>query len=316
MPNAQPLFIVISAALALFLVLSLAVLYFRYQRSSSKYIYDDQLNELIDYNEEEAGKTKVTLITRWNRYWYNIFSDLGMKGYNSSEAVAGRNVALAMLLVFGVLYYVFKSLPAALAITLIGTYAISSGLRTRANKKNDEISAQLPGFLFALKANIQAQETPERAILKVVDSMPSPLHEDLTIVKQKLLANATFKEALTDLSARTSSRDLKFLCACMAQAASSGSSIEPQITAIQNALEERRRVSDEINTAVRSARPSMIMASVTIPGFFAYAMITDPNARSFWFVTPLSYAILGGVIALYLLGMWMVKKMVDGIRNL
>lgn len=316
MANSQLLFIIISAAVSILIVLTIAAVYFRSQQNNSKYIYDDQLNELLDYNSEEEGSTQVTLLTRWNRYWANLFSDLGMKGYNESEATAGRNVALAILLIFGGLYLFFKSLPVALVVTLISTYAVNMGLRSRAAKKTDEISAQLPGFLFALKANIQAQETPERAILKVVDSMPSPLHEDLLIVKQKLLANATFKEALSDLSTRTTSRDLKFLCACMTQAAGSGSSIEPQITAIQKALEERRRVSDEINKAVRSARPSMIMASVTIPGFFVYAMMTDPNAREFWFVTPLSYAILTGVVGLYVLGMWLVKKMVDDIRNL
>lgn len=316
MPNQNLLFIVIAAALALFIVLLLSVIYLRRKVSDGTFAYDEQLNDLIEYNNGDEIKPKVTLLTRWNRYWGQLFSDLGIAGYNSSESVAGRNVALGILAIIGALWFFFKNLPLAIAIGIVAVYAINVGLRTRAAKKTDEISAQLPGFLFALKANIQASETPERAMLKVVDNMPSPLYDDLVIVKQKLLANATFKEALTELSAKTSSRDLKFLCACMIQAANSGSNIEPQITQIQHVLEEKSKVSDEINKAVQGARPAMILSSVIIPGFFVYANLSDPNAREFWFKVPASYAILGVVVALYLLGMWMVKRQVDKIKNL
>lgn len=316
MINNNPILIyVIAAGFAILIGTIIFLGWFAIMRNNQRTAYDDQLKELIQ-NDNEETKKKVTIVTRWNRYWSDRFQLMGWAKYNEEGNLAGRDTFIAAIACFVVLSIVFRNPIAALALAAASLYVVGVFMKSKGDRQTDKINNQLPGFLFAMKANVQANETPERAILKVVDNMPSPLYEDLLIVKERILANSSFKEALEELSAKTASRDLKFLCACMIQAADTGSSLEKQITVIQKVLESRRKVSDEITRSIRSATPVIWVSSFVIPGSLIFSYISDPNARNFWFKQPLSWAALGAVIILYLAGVWLVKKLVDGIKNL
>lgn len=312
----NPYFIyLIAGGVALLLGLIATIGYFAIQRNSKKSAYDEQLAELIASDYEE-GQTQVTLATRWNRYWGELFKGMGWAKYTDENNNAGRDIIFLGIVLAIIAGLLVRNPIAGIVISGLLLYVFGSFLKSKTNRDSDVLNAQLPGFLFALKANIQANETPERAILKVVDNMPSPLYEDLVIVKQRILANSSFKDALEELSQKTSSRDLKFLCSCMIQATGSGTNLENQITVIQKVLDARRKVSDELAKAVRSATPAIWVASFVIPAVFIATLFLDPGAKAFWFTDILSWAALIAVVALYGVGVWMSKKLVDSIKNL
>lgn len=282
--------------------------------------YEDLLNELLEDDDaviiESTSDMKPTLMQKWNKHWNDVFRGSGIARYNSNENKAGSDmliVSMAIILVGSVLTKTIIVGPILAGVVIFGSSFI---LKTRANKKAEALNLQLPGFLFALKANIQASSTPERALLKVVDNMPSPLYEDLIVAKNKILANASFQEALEELSAKTSSKDLQFLCACMIQASSSGANMEEQLVTIQRVIESRRKVADEIEKAVKSTQPAIWLSSFVIPGLFLASYFIDRSARDFWFKDVFSWAALAVVIGLYLLGIFLVKKAVNKIRDL
>lgn len=313
----NPLYLyLIAGGLALLVGLIVTGGIFAVQKNSSKTAYDEQLADLIATETDEEGSTKVTLVTRWNRYWSERFKAMGWAKYNSKESSAGRDILVVGLLIAVVAGLFIRNIPGGIAIAAVALYVIGSFMKSRSSKQSDVLNAQLPGFLFALKANIQANETPERAVLKVVDNMPKPLYDDLVIVKSRILANSSFRDALEDLASKTSSRDLQFLCACMIQATTTGANLESQITVIQHVLEARRKVSDELAKAIRSAMPAIYIASVVIPGAFIFSLFFDANAANFWFKEPISWAALAGVVAFYTVGVWLSKKLVDNIKNL
>lgn len=313
--DAQLFLVLISGGTALLIGMIVAIGIFAIQKNNKSSAYDRQLAELMssDLNDD---RPKRDVMQRWNRYWGELFRGMGWAKYNDPNNSAGRDVILIGAF-SALLSGLFIQNPiAGLAVGGIVIYLMSVFLKSKNSKDGDKLNAQLPGFLFALKANVQANETPERAILKVVDNMPSPLYEDLLIVKNRILANASFKDALEELSRKTASRDLKFLCACMIQASGTGTNLETQITVIQKVLEDRRKVSDELSKAVRSATPAIWVASFVLPAVFIATLIMDPTSKSFWFVDPLSYAALAMVLLLYGGGIFLSKRMVDGIKNL
>lgn len=298
------------------LLVTLGVLVYYYMRSSKRLTYDDQLRDLLADENEEEPQTKVTPLGRWNAHWGKLFRGAGIARYGEDQGHAGRDATLIILAIFAISSILLSNPLTGLAITVVVTVAGTMVMRSLANRKSNALNYQLPGFISALKANIQASDTYERAMLKIVDSMPDPLHSDLVVVKNQLLTGSSFKEALEALSRKTSSRDLQFLTACLIQASESGAQMDGQLTNIQKVLEQRRKVSDEIARAVQSAAPAMVLASVIIPGLFLMTYIIDPGARAFWFVTPLSWAALAAILALYAGGMFMVKRLVDAIKNL
>lgn len=285
-------------------------------KNSDNKSYEQQLQDLLEDDILGVEKKPDGLIDRWTRLWGELFEQMGWERYDEDPKKAGKEVAIGALVVAvlgsGVTLNFFIG-PVLAAVLLAAVYMVCKNI---ASRKSDAISDQLPGFLFALKANIQANETPERAVLKVINAMPSPLYEDLLIVRSHILSNSTFKEALEDLRLKTANRDLKFLASCMIQATASGANLEPQIETIQNVLDSRREVTDEINKAARSASPAIWASSIAIPGAFIAIFFGDPNAASFWFVNPISWALLAVIAGLWGLGVWLSRRMVTSIRNI
>lgn len=309
------------AGIVTLLLLALGVLIHQMVKRNTETVnYEEQLQALIesDYDDEFGGNknnAKVNLTFKWNRYWGRIFKEAGISRYNSDNNTAGRDVLLLAVIAAIVLSIIFQNPIIGPLVSIAAVFAISFILKQRINQKSDKLNDQLPGFIHALKAQIQASNTNERSMLKVIEAMPSPLYDDLKIVRSKLHASAPFEEALEALSQRTSSRDLQFLAACMIQATSSGSNLEQQLDSIQKVLESRRKVSSEINKAVKSASPAMWVSSLAIPILFVVSYMQSAAAREFWFVNPVSYLVLIAVGVLYGASMFMVKNQVDKIKN-
>lgn len=308
--------VLIAAAFTLLLGF-IVVMWVRAMMKPREMSYEEQLQDLL---EDELYDTNVSkssgLVYRWFSVWGNLFSEMGWLRYKDDETRAGKDVLVAILVVSIAGSLIAQKVFVGPVVALVATFGAYTLCKNIASRKSDAISDQLPGFLFALKANIQANETPERAMLKVIDAMPSPLYEDLLIVRNHILSNSTFKEALQDLRAKTANRDLKFLASCMIQATSFGANLEPQIVTIQKDLDSRREVTDEINKAARSASPAIWVSSVAIPGSFIAIFFSDPNASSFWFVNPISWALLVVILGLWGAGVWFSRRMVASIRNM
>lgn len=308
--------IFIAAGGSLLFILAITMYYLSRRKETGDEDYDRQLQELLNDDNAEIVETKPNIITKWNRYWSNVLKGSGMARYQDENSKAGLEIFIAIVVIALFISGVTKILLLG-PILAIGLAAAGAMLaKTVANKQANKINELLPGFIFALKANIQAAETNERSMLKVVDSMPSPLYEDLIVVKQSLLASHTFTESLQELSAKTSSDDLKFLAACMIQAAESGANMEQQLDNIQAVLIKRKEVEDEINKAVNSSKPAIILASAILPLLFFFTYFQSPAARDFWFVEPISWIFFIVVIALYGLGIFFTKKQIDKIRDL
>lgn len=307
----------IAAGFAVVMGLILTLIYFYVKNRNTNLSYEEQLKDILEDEYEEKIDSKVSFARRWNNYWGAIFKEVGFTRYSELDNNAGRDVIVLGFTLTIILSVVFQNPIVAIILTGVVIALLGYLIKLKINRKATEINNQLPGFLFALKANIQGNETPERAIIKITDGMSSPLYDDLIIVKKRLLANTSFREALREMSAKTASRDLKFLAACLIQASETGqTSIEGQLTKIQEVLDSRRKVNDEIARAVRSAMPAIGISATVTPATFFIIYITNPTAQEFWFVEPLSWVALIAVGVLYAVGLWMSKRMVDNVKNI
>lgn len=278
--------------------------------------YIDQLKEIVDDGSADHKK-KEGIAGKWNNYWGKLLGESEIERYAlDDKEKAGREVIMLFVGIFFVSMLLLRNPVLPLAIVAVAWYVIVFYVRSASVKRTRAIEDQLSGLLFSVKSNLQAGDTNEKALMGVVDAMPNPLKEELTIGRNILLASGTFKEALEAMSAGTSSNDLKFLCSCMIQAASSGASMTMQIDNIQKVLEERRRVSSEIDKAVKSVAPAMWLAGLVIPIMFVVSYFIDGAAQDFWFSTLMGWAGFGTVIALYVAGLIITKNQVDKVRNI
>lgn len=295
-------------------------LIYRYWMQTSKESeYEDQFQSLFvsEFDSEEANKEQNSLGDKWNSYWRERTKQAGLKKYTDTDPnTPGRDAAVYTLI--GAIIAGVVTLNPILAILAAGAipliYNIFLGLKI--NQIQSSINAQVPPFLAALKANIQANETPERALINVINDMGEPLYTELVPVRNRIQSGATLAESLEELKERTTSEELKFLCACIKIASLYGANLEKQIDVIQNVVAERNKIADKLAGAARSTRPAMILSAIIIPGLFFFIYMFYEAAQDFWFINPLSYLALILIILLYAASIWFTKMMVDGIKKM
>lgn len=272
-----------------------------------------QLDEIIE--ETDSYEKKESFYYKWNTYWSQLLKSSGIERYGEENNKAGTDIILFFIVFSLLIGIILKNFVTGIAFSSTIIILIVLFLKNRSNKKEEQIFQQLSGFLFAFKANIDARRTPQEAFVKIVDDLPSPLREELLPVKQSIIANMTFEDALTDLRNNSSSHDLRFLAACILQANKSGGDLKEQINTIQKIIKSRQQIKDEITKGYKTAKPVIAVASVVLPGLMIYMLLTDDFSQKFWFVEPISYPIFVIAATLYIGGIFMSKKMVDKIKK-
>lgn len=314
--------VVISVSAAIIVFSSLWLWYRRWQKKNADYQYRKQFESLFtpEFEEEllpEDDTENKSLGVRWSEYWHKRMINAGMKRYgNADKNLAGRD-AMVLMIVSAVVIFVFSLnvifaiFGGILAIILANFY-----LGIKANAIAASIDAQVPSFLAALKANLQANQTPERALLNVIEDLADPLYSELITTQSELRSGRDLQTSMDNLKARTSSEELKFLCSAIKLAASYGANLESHIDIIQETLTERQKLSHKLASAEKQATPSIVVSSAIIPGLFLFTYFISPTAQEYWFVQLESWIALVLIGAFYGTGVFLSRKMVDNIKKI
>src|SRR5699024_3060851 len=123
--------------------------------------------------------------------------------------------------------------------TISALLVLNLYLGMRINRTEASINGQVPALLAGIKANIQANQTPERAFINVIDDIGDPIYSELAPTQQQIRSGVELHIALQELKERTSSRELAFLCSCIILASSYGANLESQIGIIQEQISNR-----------------------------------------------------------------------------
>lgn len=181
-------------------------------------------------------------------------------------------------------------------------------------KKEELFESQIPGFLSSLKSNIQANETPERALINAIDNTQRPLYDELIIAKQ-LIQAGTFTSALGTLRKKTHNPTLKFLCSCIELAAQVGTNMETQIEIIEIMLENRAKLKRKLISAEAENKPLLYVSASIIPFVFIFTYLMNQQARDFWFVNPWSYLVFFGVCIIYISAVYFANKLISKVGS-
>lgn len=283
--------------------------------------YQGQLDAILNGSEEydgeyeETSKPSISIISKWNSAWGTNLAEVSSQ-FSKYDSKGGTLIAALWVATSAIVGVFLGSIIAGVVISSLLLMVIFIFLKNKAAKKDDVIRTQITGFLFAMKANISAGETSERALMKVIDNMPSPLLDQLLPVKNQILSNVGFSEAMANLREETTSEDLRFLCSCMIQAASTGTSLEGQIDTILQAVEQKRRITEEIAQSTKAANMSMYASGIIIPAGFIGIYILDERARDYWFVDPMSWIALAVAGIISFIGIRQARKFVAKVREL
>lgn len=283
-----------------------------YQREMEAILEDDETG----YYKRDSEKKKDGFLSRWNKLWNDYLTIRFPERYSDSETKAGRDVLISMFGALIVVYFLTRNLLMSIAIVAALTYIVHFIFKIEKKNRSSKIGDQITGFLQTLKSNVQAGNQPDNALRIIIDGIENPLRDELMPIKSHLESGTPFKESLKYLRSVTTSEEVKSLCSYLIQSSLSGGSVESQIDTVIETVRRKKEVSDKIKEETRSSESQKNIAALIIPIMFIVIYLIDETARSFWFINPYSWPIIGAIVLLCAVAFYHAKKSVDSVKKL
>lgn len=290
----------------------------------SKTLKDITTSEVENPDEDSDVPSPKT----WTGYWYKLAVEGGYVPPTTSTTdengveklktnYSSPSLRAAGLALFGFLigFFVYpQQLGAGLAFVVGALVLNRIFLVSKAHKRKKLMEKQLPNLINSMRASLQVNLTSTEAFLSQADETPSPLGDELKLVKRDYILSGSIDDALTNFTNRVASREIKFLVSSIKIALASGSDLDPQLKIIQEIIEQRTRISNALASAVASVQPSIWVSGIAIPAGFLYSFFGNPDNQAFW-VTPIGLVALGVIAVLYVAGMFIARMMVKKVEN-
>lgn len=302
---------ILVGAVAVFLVLGLG-------RTANQSTHMEQFAKdikNITVSELDSDKKEEIKIESgsWNGFWLKKAINTGRIPKTLEQP--GRQAIIYALVTFGVGFLIWpRDVFGGLLFSVLALFALNLYYNFEAKRRTKTLEKQLTLMLSSLSANLRANQTPQSSLIAIADDIPSPLGDELKLVKSDLELNVPLNNALDKMAERVPSREIKFLVAAIEIAIDSGADLEPQLVIIQEIVDNRTRIQQRLSSALASVQPALLVSGIIIPAGLIFSFYSDPANKAFW----LSFygLVAAGVVGfLYALGLFISKKLVDGVEK-
>lgn len=232
------------------------------------------------------------------------------------STVTVRDIQRKMLLYGSLIFFIltmFSRNPIAGILPLLIAYGVIYGLAVlKINRKKNLMNEQIPAFVSIFKANIQANQHAQNAMINAINNTATPLYDELARPKS-IMEAGDFRPGIVALRMSTENETLRQMASCIELASASGSNIEEQIEIIENIIEDKQLIERKKKLGVNENKPLFYVATAFIPlAFFGSYFMSDMH-KEYWFSTPLSYMIIVGIIIAMAISSWATLKVIQKV---
>lgn len=272
-------------------------------------------DEVIMQSEIDLDDVKGELPIKksWKGYWVHLYIDAGklVEDYDKPAKIAAIIAGVAAFI--GLLIWP-RNVLGFIALPIAGLAVFRVVLLNQAAKRLRKLEEQLPTLLAGIRANLQANMTPEKAMLAMADEIDGPLGDELKIMREEIIVNVPLDVALQNMADRVNSGEIKFLIASVRLAVASGIDLDPQIAIIQNIVIQRTRIKGHLRIAVAQVQPALIASATLIPLGLLYSMSSSEDNAAFWtsLIGVLAFILIG---VLYAAGLLITRWQVNNVKG-
>lgn len=174
------------------------------------------------------------------------------------------------------------------------------------------MNEQIPAFISTFKANIQANQHAQNAMINAIDNTASPLYDELARSKS-IMEAGDFRPGIIALRMSTENETLRQMASCIELASASGSNIEEQIEIIEDIIKSKQIIERKKRLGVNENKPLFYVAALMIPASFVGTYLISDLHKDYWFSTPTSYLILLGIVIVMGLSSWLTWKVIQRV---
>lgn len=249
----------------------------------------------------------------WKGFWLHLYMNAGHFTDNYAKP---SNIALIIAGVAGFvgLFIWPRNVLGLIALPIVGLAIYRVVLLNQAATRIRKLEEQLPSLLSGIRANLQSNMTPEKAMLAMADEIDGPLGEELQVMREEITVNVPLDTALMNMANRVNSSEIKFLLASVRLAVSSGIDLDPQIAIIQRIVVQRTRIKSHLRIAVAQVQPAMIASATLIPLGLLYSMSSSEDNAKFWgsLIGIVAFIVVG---ALYAAGLFVTRMQINRVKG-
>lgn len=271
--------------------------------------------ESIIKSEIEVTEDESSLPSRktWVGYWAHLYVESGKVLNNVSLPSYWAISAGVVGFFFGLLVFP-RNFFGGIALVAVAILGMRMLLIRQANKRILQIENQLPNLLSGIRANLQANMTPEKALLTLADEFEGPIGEELRILKNEITVNVPLNEALQNMGDRVRSPELKFLVASVKLAVARGVDLDPQIAVIQKIVIQRASIASKLRIAIAQVMPAFGLSVAIIPAGLLYSMSSSPENSAYWssFMGVITMMVIA---ALYTVGIFLTRNQINKVKR-
>lgn len=302
---------ILGGAVVFFLIMWVSS-FFKSRQDKKRKDEPDFLNMVSEIEEEKVKKIEINPKS-WLGFWYYQAAKAGIR-YDS--VTTPRTIANAIVVLAGSVggFVIPGNLLGAIALPVGGLLGYYFYYKSSSNKRIKLIELSLPNLLSGLRANLQSNMTPDRALQAMADETEGPLGEELLLFKNDIMLNISLDEALDRLGERINSSEMKFLVASVKLAIKSGVDLDPQIAIIQKIVTQRARIKSALSIAIAQVQPAMIITIAIIPLGYLYSVSSSEDNSDFWLGSIPGFLATGLVAALYVSGILITRSQIAKVR--
>lgn len=273
--------------------------------------FDKQLQFTLNPDMIEKGEES------WIRKQLKALPELLIKSEMVEKDRDPQELQRKILLVMAMIYTITTLLSRNPIVGIFPMAAVYGLLRilasSKLSKKRAIIEEQIPGFVATFKANIQANQHSQNAMIRAIENTASPLYDELVYAKS-IMEAGDFKPGIIALRMSTDNDTLRQMATCIELASTSGSNIEEQITIIESIIEDKQKIERKKKLGVNENKPLFIVSALFIPISFFGSYFMSEMHRDYWGSSMVSWLIIVGVIVIMTISSFATWKVIQKVE--
>jgi tight adherence protein B len=256
-------------------------------RSLSRYLEAPQLTRQVEQKLVQAGWP-----LRGSEYWV---------------------IALGLAAAGGFIVFLISNGRVSMGVlgAAAGFTALHAALYAAIAKRRKLFNHQLGDALILIANSLRTGYSFMQAIEMVSREMPQPIGGEFARVLREMNLGVVTEDAMNSLAKRVDSDDLDLVITAVLIQRQIGGNLAEILDNIGGTIRERIRIRGEIKTLTAQGRISGMIIGA-LPFFIGLAIFaTSPSYVSVLFTHPAGHAMLGGAVVSQLLGVILIRKIVN-----
>ena len=200
------------------------------------------------------------------------------------------------------------SLVIAASATVVGAWLLLSSRRAKRQRLIDD---QLPLALDIINRALRAGHPVIAAVQLAGREMGDPLGTEFGLIVDETTYGLEFKDALFNFAKRTGSRDASFFAVSVSIQSQTGGNLAEILEGLASVVRGRNTLAKRVKALASEGKASATLLSV-LPFFLViFFMFMQPAYYISKFNDPVFWPIVIGVFSLYLVGLLMIRRIVN-----